>query len=344
MGTIDLERHRALAEEGYLQITPHTQLPLLIHNYTAKAQYDRFWTPETLAARGLITDLEGKVLARPFGKFFNLDEHISLLGALPNEAFEVYEKLDGSLGVLYVWEGKPYIATRGSFHSTQADRANRILRTRYGHLEFDPRITYLFEIIYPENRIVVDYRGMEDLVLLAMTETATGREVPFSQAPAMPLVKRYDGYTDLEALRAIQEDNREGFVIRFEGGLRVKLKFEEYVRLHRVMTGMTARTVWEHLRTGQDLGPFLEMVPDEFYKWVRGVEKELREAYAAIEAQAQAEFKTFPTRKEAAEYFLTQCSRPAILFKMLDGKAYSDIIWQDIRPEHRPAFLEEEDN
>lgn len=342
MTHIDLAAHRALEAAGYLQIGAHPTAPLLIHNYSQTAQYDRHWVPETLMSRGLITDEAGRVVARPFGKFFNLDEHIGLMGPVPEEAFEVFEKMDGSLGIIYHWDGRAHVATRGSFESEQALRATEILRRKYAHVAFDPAYTYLVEIIYPENRIVVDYDGMEDLVLLAIVHTATGHEPPLHDI-GLPLVRRYDGVRDLAALKAIQEANKEGFVVRFSGGLRVKVKFEEYVRLHRILTGVNARTVWEALKDGEGLEAFLESVPDEFYKWVRGVEAELRREYAAIEAVCKAEFRTFETRKEAAAHFLAHATHPPILFRMLDGRPYDEIIWKLIRPAHQKAFSKDEE-
>jgi RNA ligase len=89
----------------------------------------------------------------------------------------VYDKLDGSLGILYFYDDKPYIATRGSFTSEQAERANKIFQKKYSHLHFNKEHTYLFEIIYPENRIVVDYGAKEDLILLAVLDTETGKDL-----------------------------------------------------------------------------------------------------------------------------------------------------------------------
>lgn len=337
MTHIDIDAHWDLEARGYLQIGRHPSLPLLIHNYSQTTQYERNWTPETLMSRGLITDLEGRVVARPFGKFFNLDEHVGLMGPVPEEPFEVYEKMDGSLGIIYHWDGQHAIATRGSFQSDQAIKATEIFAQKYAHLQLNPEHTYLVEIIYPDNRIVVDYGGLEDLVLLGIMETATGRELPLMDV-GLPIVRRYDGVSDLEALRAIQEDNKEGFVVRFRNGLRVKLKFDEYVRLHRIVTGVNTRTVWEVLMAGESLEAFLERVPDEFYKWVRKVEADLREEYRLIEETCKREYRTFETRKEAAAYFQAECTYPAILFRMLDGRSYDEIIWKLIRPEHQKAF------
>ena len=337
MPKIDIAQHLALETAGFLQIHRHATLPLLIHNYSQKTQFERFWTAETLISRGLVTDLEGHIVARPFAKFFNLDEHIGLFGALPQSTFEVFEKMDGSMGILFHHENELLFATRGSFSSDQAIMAREIFAQKYPDAILNPAHTYLVEIIYPENRIVVNYGEMTDLILLGIIETKTGIELPLENV-GLPLVKQYNGFRDLEALREIQEENREGFVIRFENGLRVKVKFEEYVRLHRVVTGLNSRIIWETLAAGNSLDQFLENVPDEFYQWVHTTVAQLKTEFSKIEASAQAEFKHFDDRKAAAEYYLSSTQYPAIMFKMLDNRPYDAIIWQLIRPETTKAF------
>ena len=340
MGKIDIATHFRLEAEGYMQIGRHAEHDLLIHNYSQKAQFERFWTAETLMSRGLITDLEGRIVARPFGKFFNLDEYVGLYGPLPEENFEVYEKMDGSLGILYFADGKPMIATRGSFKSDQAIRANEMLHEKYAAVDFDPAVTYLFEIIYPENRIVVNYGEKVALVLLAMIDTKSGAELSLqTHAPAgIPVVEHHKAITDLKALQRIQAENREGFVLRFHGGLRVKVKFEEYVRLHRLVDGISTRAVWEAMRDGLDLEPLLVQIPDEYYDWVRKVRTELQAKFDALEAICKAEYREFPSRKEAAAHFLAQSTYPAVMFRMFDGRPYDHMLWQEIRPEQSRAF------
>jgi RNA ligase len=339
---IDIAAFMQLVEQHYLTVQRHPSAPLLIFNYSAKAQYDRFWTPETLTARGLIVTPEGEIVARPFPKFFNLGEHAS---DLPLEPFEVYEKLDGSLGILYHVDDVPYLATRGSFISDQAQRGTRILHERYGGFPFDPRYTYLFEIIYPENRIVVDYAGREELVLLAVVETATGAELDIHASDwPFPIVERFAGIDDLAELRAHQADNREGFVIRFQSGLRLKVKFDEYVRLHRLVTGVNERVIWELLREDQPFEQVLERVPDEFYAYVTATRDGLLARFAEIEQACRAvarEVEHLPTRKEQAAV-ITRTPYPSIVFAMLDGKDYRDGIWRLLRPAHTPPFRRDE--
>ena len=64
--------------------------------------------------------------------------------------FEVYEKMDGSLGISYTVDNEIFIATRGSFVSDQSVKANELLNTKYAlaKSKMNSGITYLFEIIY----------------------------------------------------------------------------------------------------------------------------------------------------------------------------------------------------
>ena len=283
-------------------------------------------------------DAEFNIVARPFPKFFNLEELIDAY--IPNELFEVYEKMDGSLGILYWIDNEALVATRGSFVSEQAIVATELLHSKYADSIplLDKTKTYLFEIIYPKNRIVLDYGTERKLVLLAIIDTQTGDEFPLEDI-GFEIVKKYDGLNDLQQLKALEEDNREGFVVKFKNGYRLKVKFEEYQRIHKIVTQISTLSIWEYIKEGQDLTPILEKVPDEFYEWVKVTHAELLKNYAEIEAQAQKDFKVLENRKETALYFLT-CEYPAILFKMLDNQEYSSIIWKLLKPIYQKPFAD----
>ena len=88
-----------LIHENYITARNHPSLPLNILNYTPRAQFDRRWTRETIACRGLVVSTEtGEVIAKGFDKFFNWGE---VDVAIPQEPFVAYEKLDGSLALLW---------------------------------------------------------------------------------------------------------------------------------------------------------------------------------------------------------------------------------------------------
>ena len=338
---IDWTIVRKLQADRYLAVKKHPTAELYICNYTAKTQYDAHWNDYTLACRGLIVDGEGTIVARPFPKFFNLHSEVKMAD-LPDEEYQVYDKLDGSLGILYWLNEEPHIATRGSFNSHQAIRATRILHDKYASLipQLNREITYLFEIILPENQIVIDYQDTEDIFLVAQVHTASGRDIGISDV-GFPTVPSYPGPVSLQDLGKLEEQGKEGFVIRFSGGQRVKLKFSEYVRLHRIITGLSTITIWECLSQGQSLDALLEKIPDEVYDWVRQTSEAMLKDFTNIEQQCREVYRELPTRRETALYFQQQ-RYPAVLFAMLTGKDYGPIIWKMLRPKGSDTYFKQE--
>lgn len=314
---LDLKLLNSMLEQGFVRAQQHPDLPLTILNYSEKAAYDSVWNDVTLQCRGLIYAESGQVLARPFRKFFNLGQ----IGAPELDLEEpaiVSDKLDGSLGILYP-TGRTHrdayaVATRGSFTSDQALHATEVWKERYAR-KLMPRHdwTYLVEIVYPENRIVVDYAGRDDLILLGVLETATGRPVAMTYWPG-PCAETLAYASLAEALAAPERPNCEGLVVYFPAtDERLKIKQDDYVALHRILTGTNARNVWEvaavkacalYIREPQHWGSFLGIdaaraeeclalgdtwlaeVPDEFHEWVRETTAEARETAEALRNEA----------------------------------------------------------
>ncbi len=370
----DTSKFPELIANRLISCQKHPTEDLYIYNYTPQVQFNKLWTPETSACRGLILDGEGNIVARPFSKFFNIEEHKD---PLPNEPFVVSEKMDGSLGILY-WIGDvPYIASRGSFTSPQAIEGTKMLRGLEPLYEFFKRknTTFLFEIIYPENRIVVDYKGSSGLIHLATINNNTGLDIDI-RPHQMMCARRYD-CTDIHALRSIHKsDNKEGFVVTYKSGLRIKLKFEEYVRLHRLVTGLNNRVIWEALAVdnlrsiglncpkdigyklhldenrliemlsleGRLLDRLVDGVPDELYDWVKSTSDDFAIKFYMIENEAKICYRFYNidtlARKQASEIIKRQPDYlRSILFSMMDNKEYSSTIWKLLYPKYcKPYF------
>jgi T4 RnlA family RNA ligase len=330
--------------QGYINSQTHPSLPLTIYNYTAKAQYDRHWVDVTLHCRGLVLDDRYQPIARPLPKFFNLSEY---QGTLPDGVPQIYEKLDGSLIILFYYQGQWEVASRGSFTSEQAQMA-RVLATDYrADLDrLDREYTYLFEIIYPSNRIVVNYGSSQRLVLLAAVHTQTGVELDHTQVNWIDRAQTYLATTLPDWLKSIERTqseltNQEGFILKWPNGFRLKYKLADYVRLHRIITGIQAKDIWECLSQNQSLEQFLDAVPDEFYNWVKATKLELETKYREIETECQQTFRDLGDRKQTAMYFQTQ-KYPGVLFLMLDSRDYSQVIWKLIKPGYERPFRVEE--
>lgn len=352
---LDFNKLNRLVEEKFISASPHPSGQLKIYNYTPRAQFTwrtpADWPTEALYARGLILDTEGNIIARPFRKFFNWSEW---RGQIPCEEYRVTEKMDGSLGVLYKdpTDGQPAIATRGSFVSEQAQWATKTYRERYSGFPLEHNLsdyTYLFEIIYPANRIVVDYGSTEDLFLLTAIHNRSGWEHPSMlsgfKGPKVP-EHSISNLDELFEIEAAKKANREGFVVAFMNGLRLKVKFEEYVRLHRIVTNVSNKTVWEFLKTGRSFDELLERVPDEFNDWLRKTIHDLQVAYDDIDTAAKNEYASVQARLEdkndrkAFAMLANQSRYRDILFAMLDQKEYAERIWRRIQPDFRRPFKE----
>lgn len=334
-------------DAGYVRKQAHPTLPLEILNYTERAQFEQAWTPVTLQCRGLITHWLGEIVARPWAKFFNYGD--PTCGTLDlNAKAEVTDKIDGSLGILFPSGDGWAIATRGSFTSEQAIHATEILRDRYDGFEPPDGMTALFEIVYPGNRIVCDYGATDDLVLLGAVDIETGEAVGphwVSGWPG-PQAEMFPAGTLAEALALPPRPNAEGIVVRLvDSGVMVKIKQPDYVELHKIVTGLNARVVWEHLGNGGHIAELCEPLPDEFHAWVQQVAGDLTTRAAAILAAARTEhariLAALPADWDRKDYALVakESDRKAWLFMLLDGKDPAPKIWRTLRPsgEDRPV-------
>jgi RNA ligase len=341
---------QAAVADGYVRRQVHPTEPLAILNYTEKAAYENVWDRVTLTCRGLIYNTETlRVAARPFAKFFNYGQAGSSV-ILLDAPVHVTDKLDGSLGILYpLPSGGWAVATRGSFTSDQAQHATELYQREYAPV-FKPRPeqTVLFEIVYPTNRIVVDYGDTDDLLLLGAVETATGTVLDptwVSDWPG-PVVRTFSAPTLADALALEPRPNAEGVVVRclLSGGM-VKIKQADYVALHRIVTGLTARTVWEHMVAGKPLDELIAPLPDEFHQWVRdvaaGITKSIeREAwrlegeYTAIRDAMSGTWQR-ETREGRAEFAKVAAKHPDswAMFALLDQKDIRPKLLHNAKPE-----------
>lgn len=314
----ELERMMA---ENRISKQVHPYLPLTIYNYTNRAQFVNEWTESERVCRGLIVE-DGTldVIARGPSKFFNYGQ----TGA-PDIDLEswvrVSRKEDGSLGIGWAYRGHYGVATRGSFASEQSVYATEKLFTNDDKANIDwagdRGLTRIWEIVYPDNRIVLDYKGREELISLGTVSLESGlityrpksvveeEIVHIQDALKFPIPADEEGYV-LDIL------NASGMVTA-----HVKLKGEEYKILHGLLTNTNARRIWVQMAaracrkyinsaeewsrllhhkaedfmrvdTSKDIvDTFLTNVPDEFYNWVTKKIDSIQDRVDDLVAQAR---------------------------------------------------------
>ena len=366
---LDVNLLRDHIKNGYVTERNHDTLPLSIFNYTPKAQYEWKWDEVTMKCRGLIVSHTGEVVARPFEKFFNWDQGIgreTWQNPMPPAGPVLrMEKMDGSLGILYqtsrsISNGVTTtygIATRGSFHSEQAEWATAFLADskEFSNLDFSPyeNKTYLFEIVYPENRIVVDYGEYRGLVLIDVIDTETGKSdlQEFDECGWPDKVKRMHlnlGFDSGQAADIPPGD--EGFVYLWpEKNYRVKMKSAEYMELHRLVSRLSEKTIWEMLMEGRTRDQIKAGLPDEFYGFVDKTCDAIQYSALDIVQNAVLDYDSIiwrlgenPSRKEFAALAKDSDYRK-YLFLMLDGKDIYGLALADSKPKTNKALVSAED-
>jgi len=335
---VDLVRLHEEVEAGNVNVQRHSSLPLSIYKYSKQAVYTRHWNEITLRCRGVVLDEESNVVVNGFLKFFNHDEQDGRSGYEMHKDFPyvVTEKLDGSLIQAAKYRGELVVTSSGSFESPQALRAKEMINPSL----IEEGKTYVFEIIYPENRIVLDYGDKVSLTLLAVRDTDTGHEFLLDEYEQFDRVKSVNMTLEEVESDLVRADyiNKEGYVVRFADGFRVKCKYHEYMRLHKIVSGVNEKYVWECLRDKVDFETNLGNIPDELYDFIKKTKADLLAKYADIESQARNVYeyvnRSFPTRKDQAKEIMTNFkSVSSIVFAMLDKKDYSLTIWKMVEPE-----------
>jgi RNA ligase len=348
---IDKDTYLKAVNAGYIKVQTHPEFEYLIHNYTDACTWDQAWDEATLNCRGLITDAEGNIIARGMPKFFNSDQEQAPKFSLEDEVI-VSDKVDGSLGILYYTpDFQEAIATRGSFASEQAIWATDWWRSNRPDIALEADISYVFEIIYPENRIVVDYNGKEGLVWLGTIDNKTGKFTPGWSLP-IDSAPRYSYKTWGEVLSAPERENAEGFVVtRVSDGAMVKIKYEDYKRLHKYMTRITERHVWEVLTNDGDLETEFAGAPDEFHIWIKEVATRLHAEFEVRHMQLIKDYRaimfgpleqtfTYPhvEEREAKKNFamaVKDQKDKKYFFMMYEERSTIPMIWKELKPEAR---------
>jgi RNA ligase len=248
------------------RVSRHASDDYILFKYKTEVQFERSWDNITLHARGIIFDaLTKELVVFPFKKFFNLGETDSHLSAVPNMNFELLEKCDGSMGCVFLnRDGELQVATPGSLQSDQAIWATKWIRAQNEDSAIREMFTHggtkclICEIIYDGSKVVVDY-DFEGLVLTAAQVVESDGSVRYAthsqlvdlaESVDLRVCKLYDDHSLESALELLSTvENFEGFVLHWpDTGFRIKIKGDEYCRLHRIVSAIHPNRINEAIQ------------------------------------------------------------------------------------------------
>lgn len=305
---------------NYVVVTPDTFPPINVAGGSAKMRAQRsLRNAIRRECRGMIFDnATGKILRRPYHKFFNANERDeTLFGKIPFDCDHRFlEKLDGSMIAPFMVDEEIYWGTRMGVTDV-ADQTQSFLQQNVHYIDFAGEHiragwTPIFEWCSRQQKIVIDHPE-DRLVLTGIRNMFDGTycELPALQfsgeAFGVEVLKNLpiEAITSAEDIHKMpMEDVGEGTVIRWDNGHMVKIKTEEYCRIHKVKE-----------RIEEERHIVLDLVKHEFDDTIAMVPFEDRQRlqkYASQFWKARAEFidalvekihvvpAQFDTRKEFA--------------------------------------------
>ncbi|WP_293955979.1 MULTISPECIES: RNA ligase [unclassified Sphingobacterium] len=246
---INIEELNQRIKNSHITVEKHPTHDIYIYGYH-KNPLERIknnWNEYSKMCRGLILDSSGRIIERPFSKFWTFRNYLSkdiILQSenrvlkLPDSKPKIFEKLDGTMGILYWIAEEPFIATQRSFSSMKALRGTEIIQKKYRDAckRLDRKYTYVFEIIYPENSLIVDYGSTEDIILIGVIDKETGYSINEIESLGFitktDLTAKYSHITNINELEALNIPNLEGIVVEYNEGVRLKIKFPWYKKIH----------------------------------------------------------------------------------------------------------------
>jgi hypothetical protein len=339
-----------LTAELAIKQTHHPFLPLVILNY------NQIESPKTnpivKECRGLT--LHSKtfdLISRGFLRFYNWGEVQDEMPLFDFSDFLVQEKCDGSLCIIYYFDGQWRANTRGSFaednmqfqdFTWQQGFCKAIGIKSIAELNLDTSLFYVCEFCSPWNKVVRQYSVPTMFLLTCFRgeQELTWEEVDELRHPFQrPEVYHFTRIEEIESFlheQGEKDPTFEGVVIRDRQGHRWKCKSSKYLALHR-MKGNNG----DNLFNPKNLLPFImDGEGDELLVYFNEVREKYFELKAEVDghySQVQkvwAENKHIESQKDFALSIKGKTPFVSILFNMrkkgLDTK-------EDLREEWRKS-------
>ena len=267
---------------------------LLLLKYS-KCIFETGWSKFSLLCRGKVIDLDTmEIVGYPYDKFFNLNElpeySINVISNAINNAKQVYvtNKLDGSLISITRYKDDYIVNTNGAFDNIHTEIARRLLFQKYKQFAsmMPYNVTFIFELISPEDKHCLNYDDVDEGLYLTgirflKTNTLADYPVMLSWAREYGLNITEQEYLSLDEMllkRTEKAQNKEGWVVRIVNhdcsDIMVKIKFEEFLIMHRMKAGINPRRAY-NLYCFEDTSSLLESMPPEIAEGYLAVIEEI---------------------------------------------------------------------
>ena len=352
---------------------------LAIYKYSPSFQ-SQFFTDEDAHwvrwCRGLVYDHDAdRVVCCPMPKFFGHQTftHATLWEMVQENNYTVSRKVDGSCVLVWYYDGTWQFTTLFSFDSEQAMVAKHMaLEMGVGDDIFNKGSTQIFEVVYPENHIIVDYGEETSLTYITSFDNDTGREYldesyMGSESP-IGMVGQHCPHLTLGELHRLVETqfDVEGYVLTHypenaKFAVRVKFKtswyFEQSGFMSRVHAfGLVEACYWSYKNRQSHILAWAEKMDHSFSNVhqqshmpaldlvhrVKHVHASVNRLVKALHLAASG-LGHLPTRKEQAleiQKLRAHHRIKAALFCALDGKDEGVIsnCWEALRTESEDSI------
>lgn len=234
----------------HIKVNPHQDGRIILN-------YDQLNSPKedeiVRECRALTVDIQGNLIARSFSRFYNLGEALNITKDFKFEQTKAWTKLDGSLIKFFTYQGNWVVQTRNSFATDYINGSNytweqlvrQSLPRRWNVYEADfSHLTFIFELCSPYN-IVVQRHTDTSIWLLTIFDGK--KELADEEVDNIantvgflrPYCTRFDSVEEIRQYikqQAAQNETFEGVVLKDVNGMRLKVKSEKYVALHKMFS------------------------------------------------------------------------------------------------------------
>ena len=270
-------------------------------NFTRKAFYNKNWNDYTCKARGLFVDTNtGKVVARGYEKFFNVNERREtelehLLVKFKDKKITLYKKENGFLGLLSFVNGEMFFASKSTNKGDFAEYFKNLFyqsdigKEKVENYLKENDVTMLFEVIdMVHDPHIIEYPKSKIVLLDIVKNQYEFERLPYEElkevskelnAECKTIYKEFDNVREFQRwyIANTDEDDMskediEGVVIECDGIL-TKLKFP-YYNFWKLMRGVKDKVKG---RNQIKLASLYNATSNYFYAWLQKQEKETLE-------------------------------------------------------------------